>query len=187
MILIAALAVALFWDRGRILDPARWIADPGARPGNLFWRLAMGATNLLEFSTPLLTVMSVTVLGLRLRNPRPPLPELACQPGTTACAVASLIMVPACGSILVSHLVALGAPGAAWRRTVADLRPEYLGGLATTIGLAISLYWFVMMVKNRWRPEPGWIDRLGRLLGLGWILMVFGSIVLRVLYIARMR
>jgi len=29
--------------------------------------------------------------------------------------------------------------------------------------------WLILMLAGWWRPEPSWIDRLGRVLGLFWV------------------
>jgi hypothetical protein len=182
MILMAALAVALMWDRGRIIDPARWISDLRMVPNpGLIRRLGVVVINVLEFIPPLLAVLSVAVLGLRLRRPRPPLFVLAREPGTIACAVASLVMVPASLAILVWHYQAMGSLRAAWNRAATDLQPEYLGGLTVLIGLAVAVTWFVMNAKRRWLPVAGWLDRLGRLVGVGWVLMIIGVMVARII------
>jgi hypothetical protein len=186
MILVAALGLAFIWDRGRIVDPARWISDPTAGPGpGLFRRLAIVVTNVLEFIPPFLAVASVTVLGLRLRSPRPSWDVLAREPGTVACAVASLIIVPASAAILAWHYHAVGSLGTAWSRAAVDLRPEYLGGLTFLIGLATAVTWLVMKAKRRWLPEPDWVDRLGRMLGAGWMLMIIGVVIVRLIDLVR--
>jgi hypothetical protein len=180
MILIAALFVALTWDRGRLLDPMRQISSP--MPKALTWRLALAAADVIELLPPLLAVASLTVLGLRLRRPRPPGRQLLRQPGTVACAVSSLFLIPAALAVLASHLRPGRSMAVAWTRTVQDLSPEYFTGAATAIGLAVSVSWLVMVASHCWRPEPGWIDRLGRLLGAGWIGMIPGG-----LYVALIR
>jgi hypothetical protein len=37
-------------------------------------------------------------------------------------------------------------------------------------GLAVSAVWLVLIVQGYWRPVPEWIDRLGRLLGVLWVI-----------------
>ncbi len=177
VILIAALGVALAWDRGRILDPRRWFAAPISRGTGLGQRLAYGAVNGFEFLPALLTVASVTVLGLRLRRPRPSLSQISRQPGTIACALATALMGAVILAVLASHGRAVGSPGATWARAAADLQPENLWGPATLVGFAIAVAWFVLKRKGRWQPEPTWIDRLGRLIGWGWMAMILGMMI----------
>jgi hypothetical protein len=33
--------------------------------------------------------------------------------------------------------------------------------------------WSILVLSGRWHPEPGWIDRVGRALGMFWILIGF--------------
>jgi hypothetical protein len=178
MLLMAALAVAMLWDRGLIRDPFRWDPHGGnrANPG-LIARLSFIAISVLSLLPPVLAAASVAVLGLRLRPPRPPLGVLAQEPGTIACALATLVVVPAAVAILAWHWSAVGSLGAAWRRAAGDLRPEYLGGETFFIAVAIGVTWSVMMARRRWPPVVGWADRLGRLLGVGWMLIIAASAV----------
>jgi hypothetical protein len=39
----------------------------------------------------------------------------------------------------------------------------------TDIGLAILIAWCALRWSGQWSREAGWIDRLGRLVGLSWI------------------
>jgi hypothetical protein len=185
MILIASLFVALSWDRGRMLNPLRQISDPSGTAG-LAWRMALAAADAIEQLPPILASFSVTVLALRYLPPRPPLRRLLRQPGTIACAVASLFLVPTSAAVLGSHL-ASGLPlEVAWARAVRDLRPEYLTGAAAAIGLAVAVAWVALAATERWRPEPSWIDRLGRLLGAFWIAMVPGGLFVALIRFSRM-
>jgi hypothetical protein len=38
----------------------------------------------------------------------------------------------------------------------------------TVFGLALALSWFVAARRHRTRAEPGWIEWIGRALGVGW-------------------
>ena len=39
-------------------------------------------------------------------------------------------------------------------------------------GLAVTIAWVALAVSGRWQSEPSWIDRVGRLMGCGWIGMM---------------
>jgi hypothetical protein len=41
--------------------------------------------------------------------------------------------------------------------------------LGQSTGLAIAALWLVLALGSRWRTAPDWMDRLGRLIGAGWI------------------
>jgi hypothetical protein len=34
---------------------------------------------------------------------------------------------------------------------------------------AVVVAWVILLLSGRWRSEPSWIDRLGRALGVFWI------------------
>jgi hypothetical protein len=37
------------------------------------------------------------------------------------------------------------------------------------VGIAVTAAWVNLAVCDRWKPEAGWIDRLGRAVGVCWI------------------
>jgi hypothetical protein len=41
--------------------------------------------------------------------------------------------------------------------------------ISTRNAYAIAGAWTLLALSRRWKPDPGWIDRLGRLLGSCWI------------------
>ncbi|MEO6809816.1 MAG: hypothetical protein ABI353_11950, partial [Isosphaeraceae bacterium] len=42
-------------------------------------------------------------------------------------------------------------------------------GCWTKIGVTVSVTWIILLLSGQRRPEPGWIDRRGRILGSCWI------------------
>lgn len=90
-------------------------------------------------------------LFVRLRPSSLPLRERFLQPGVVACAAMLA------GHGLLEYRVVM-PPG--WPRLAAEL----------TADAAIPLAWALLAWAGRWRPEPGWIERLGRLLGVGCVL-----------------
>jgi hypothetical protein len=59
--------------------------------------------------------------------------------------------------------------------------PRSIRRLTLADGLIFSA-WFVLAVSGRWRPEPSWIDRSGRVLAVAWIVrylihLVSGAVV----------
>ena len=50
----------------------------------------------------------------------------------------------------------------------------YLGVNLGMPGLAVTVAWTGLALSGRWQPEPNWLDRAGRLIGLAWVgLMIF--------------
>jgi hypothetical protein len=92
----------------------------------------------------LLALLTLAFLAMRLLRPRPPVGELVRQPGTLAC-------------LVVATGFSVGAvTGVAFSWTPCLL---LIGILAT---------WALVRARGALRPEAGWIDRFGVVLGLGW-------------------
>jgi hypothetical protein len=50
--------------------------------------------------------------------------------------------------------------------------------LGQDTGLAIAALWVVLALGRRWRASPDWIDRLGRLIGAGWVASTVAALLL---------
>jgi hypothetical protein len=46
---------------------------------------------------------------------------------------------------------------------------EYLFQATARTAVALAVVWLILAASRRFRPEPSWIDRLGRVLGVLWI------------------
>ena len=44
-------------------------------------------------------------------------------------------------------------------------------------GLTVLGAWMALIVGGRWRSDPSWVDRLGRFLGVFWVLMAVATVV----------
>jgi len=131
-----------------------------------------------ETTIPFLTMFSLALAGLRLRQPRPPLRNLARQPGMIACCAAMLTLVIEVLGIILGELIL--PPHAVIARTI----PPYLklslpGGilhdvrgtvvLQANAGGAVAAAWLILALAGVWRSESSWIDRFGRALGMSWL------------------
>jgi len=105
----------------------------------------------------------------RLRRSYRPTRRLAREPGTVALLAATVsVFVIAIDQVLMQTLP--GPPGTrfigvSWRPLV-DLGSM----LATVTGPAICSAWSLQWLAGYWRPQPGWIDPVGRVLGITWII-----------------
>ena len=107
----------------------------------------------------LLAIWSLAFMLMRLRRPRPPLDRVALQPGMVA------VEAVLAGIILTVGLSIIHAPNIFRMLTQTS---------------AIPVAWASLAVTGRWQPEAGWIDRFGRMLGIGWCLMTptyFGLLI----------
>ena len=103
-----------------------------------------------QFSSMIFGSMMPIFLILRLRRPRPPWRALILQPGVVA-AVAMVF-----GGFWVYG----------WMQIVAPDRLDSFTGPWIVDGATVTAAWVVLALSRRWNSEPGWIDRLGRILGV---------------------
>ena len=138
-------------------------------PSNLrpLWRVEMW---LYGPASCLVVPWMASLILLRLMRPRPTRARLAGQPGFVACVavVASLL------------------PGLAWIASIQH-RPGFQRAFGFQQGwncalswtsTAVAGAWIALALTRRWRPEPSWIDRLGRALGAYWVVVLVGGYAL---------
>jgi hypothetical protein len=123
-------------------------------------------------------VYSATLLALpfgaalawcRLRRPFRPTRRLAREPGSVALLALTVSIV----AILINEILTGTLPGPPGTRFIGgSWRPLVSAGgmLATLSGPAICAAWLLQWLAAYWRPQPGWIDRAGRALGIIYIL-----------------
>lgn len=124
------------------------------------------ALNAVE---PWLAALTVAFIVIRLRRPRPPFRRLVRQPGMAACLAVLSLMAVNCLAAGVA-LAILGTP-----REEEALYLQFVTPLFRETGGGVLAVWFVMVLAGVCRPEPGWVDRAGRLLGLCWVVMFLAS------------
>jgi hypothetical protein len=160
MILVGATAVGLMADRGlrsqggwpglqSLFSPPRWEWGP---------RQVYGFTlALFMIPYPLMASWTLATLGCGMRHPGPSRECLASRPG----AVAAIALIPALAAwAVVAVASSLAGQGIGMRVLVY---------LPLGLGASVAGSWANQVVGRRWRPEPTWTDRFGRLLGAYWI------------------
>jgi hypothetical protein len=133
----------------------------------------MVIADILNFE-PLLESLTLAVLILRLRRPRPSLRRLARQPGFAASFVVLFF--------LIFQVIEAGTEVA--KRMIEGQFPcnreifygEFLQNVIIQtfeldfyLGPAVAVMWALMALGRTFRREAGWIDRLGRIMGSLWI------------------
>jgi len=121
-------------------------------PGELVSYVWLTPVNILfEIGLPPLFLSTLAFLLIRLRKPRPPWTILLRQPGTAAMlAVAFEIVVEV------------------------DIRwfgVEVPTPTPVNTAVAVIAAWLILGITRLWRTEPSWVDRLGRVLGVCWIVL----------------
>ena len=107
---------------------------------------------LLRTLCPVLLGVMIAQPLLRVRRPRPPLSQVVRQSGFAICMF---------GIALVCLLLSMGD----W----------WFSGLALTLGMTRLIILFMiwpLLGLRPWLKEQSWIDRIGRGVGLGWIIAI---------------
>jgi hypothetical protein len=180
MILIAGTALALSGSMHLIVlmvDTAGrlwgdFLAHRSDLPDRLtvFWRaIHDDLRNTMSYGfqvvTGLLFGFTPAFFIVRLRRPRPSWGTLVRQPG----AVAALAMV--FGLFWVTGALVTLFPNRIDSFTAAPI----------AVGGTVALAWGLQALTRSWKPETGWIDRTGRLLGCVSIgLALLGSLIYRI-------
>ena len=47
--------------------------------------------------------------------------------------------------------------------------------IRANVWIGIAVLWSTLLIVGRWDPDRGWDDRLGRLLGLAWLVYGVGE------------
>jgi hypothetical protein len=151
MILVGCSAVSLAAFRSSA-EPGIFIADD--------WAMAIHAYAALS-----LMLASILVLILRLRRPRPPLRRIARQPGAVAC-FSMVAYGLSCHALYILRDPRLG--GWPWNMSVGQWIWFLLDNQEFSWNV-VAVVWIIFAAGRIGRPEAGWIDRAGRVVGWGWI------------------
>ncbi len=156
------------WFRGWIQ-----IADHGL-PDISTWftfDLIVTCCDITAFLIPIVAPWTLLLIALRMRPPRPRWRRIWRQPGMAACLA---VLVGWCWSGL-GLLLALDVRYVARPRraiTPEEWAYKYLGDeVFMYVGLAVAAIWIVQLVGGQWRRSVDWIDLMGRLVGILWIVI----------------
>lgn len=145
-------------------------------------------------ATPYLTAWTMALLVIRLRRPHAARRRLTRQPGLAACGVGVAVLAAMVAAGLgrwaaewLWEAIVPSTPAAAISVAPAPLRPpltdlyyvarsSFRAGTAS-IGDAIAATWLIMALGGWWRPEKSGIDRLGRAVGLAWLVLLVASYI----------
>jgi hypothetical protein len=145
----------------------------------------------VSWTIPFALTLSPVVLAARFLPPRPSRDRIASQPGVVACTAALIAVIVRSSQEAFSYTleyltlatspVTLSSPpfrrisgparisaGEAFHNVVLEIFPFFT---APVVGAAVIVAWLVLVANGRWRPGPDWIDRVGRILGVYWILV----------------
>jgi hypothetical protein len=162
MIIVAGLAVALAWHQGFLVyHKDNFILAKNLRISrNGYYSL------WLRQWAPFLVMMTITGLALRAIAPRARWDELRGQPGWVAGVVTLLSMLVAGIELLVIDTLRARGWSVYWN---VGMFWSVFGARLQEAGLFVAVAWATLILIGRWRPEPEWVDRFGRVVGVLWI------------------
>ena len=187
MIVVVAVAVgcgavrAFVPDSFEYVSPSNRIDETHLALVAWYFRCRVG----LMLLTIGLMVASGAVLVLRLRRPRPGRRRLMRQPGWVACLAAS-----AAGALT---LLVLGAKryadglsdlGEALLTATLALEDGPFARLIHVSAAAVLVGWLVLALGGTWAAERSWVDRLGRAVGVGWVVALVAEVGSEFLWLA---
>ena len=150
-----------------------WIADRGF-PNIQSWstlEALVTCSDITVFLLPVIIPWTFLLILLRMRSPRPSWPRIWRQPGMAACLVAVFAWL----WTAVALLLAMNVEHVARARRVitpADWAQKYLSDeVFMYVGLAVAAVWVVQYSSGRWRRSADWIDTMGRVVGVLWIVI----------------
>jgi hypothetical protein len=155
MVLIAALTFGLAMARSVI---QWWLNDrQEMQRQNVSSVRGLYSLMILQSAPPCLVFpLMLALIPLRLRRPRPALSIIARQQGFAAC----------CAGVAA---FALGALNELWSIFLGEGRYSFWQSCTVWGDSIVPGAWLFLALSGRWRSQPDWIDRLGRILGAFWV------------------
>jgi hypothetical protein len=172
MLFVAAVAAGLWANRGE------W-------PPSFPWSRVNSYDSieyLLKLVLPHVAALTVALVAIQMRKPRPVARRLSRAPGAAACMVASAVLLVialwaattrATGRVVefeqhVSVIPNRGGRGSGGN-LILPVEVRWLTVYGDRVGFAVAGAWLALLLAGRWRPEATWIDRLGWSLGWLWL------------------
>jgi hypothetical protein len=173
---LSAAAAGVAWTKAYYGDAATQLEQLSE-----LWKFKL--QYLLKAPVPGLISIGLALLVCRLRPPRPSIRRLVRQPGAVAMACVGLMLLLNAATMFAGRALSAGldqvwpptrTPGV----TVAVVSDELSQVFAVTeVGPVIAACWLLLAVAGRWRAERSWVDRLGRCLGVCWIVAYLASAI----------
>lgn len=160
---------------GMILVAATGIGMVGAKEvyGELDLRLGVTKTRFgASLAQVLMLAWAVGLLIIGRNRLGGPAWRLMRRPGLSACGfgLAAVVLVLFLGRLTEY----VQGPRVPRPRVLYDISQSY-----ATSGYFILIAWSTQLATGVWRPSPDWADRLGRVLGVAWIVIALLSVVVR--------
>jgi len=116
--------------------------------------------------SPWLMSLAVSLMAAGLLPPRSRLSELCRQLGFTACWVTTLVMAIDAVCMFAMNPDSLTN----FDKLIRCFSYVYFWQTTGQVGFGVLIAWTTLAFAGCWRSEPSWIDRMGRVLGVVWII-----------------
>lgn len=189
IVLIAAIGLGFAWARfnmrdyegthmplaDRVYEPFR-DSYPIPKAWRPWWYYVSLAWVTVDAMIPCVAVLTLAVLALGLKSPRPPLRRLVRRPGFAGCLAASTALIASgFGNAVTMHLddifFKVENPGVPdpyphhyWRNLSDFIEPSF-------VGIAVIGAWSILLFGGR-RNAKDWVERTGQVLGFAWAMTV---------------
>jgi hypothetical protein len=175
MVLIGATAIGLGWTRATFNGTWFELTQPGTffNPPSISQALYTWS----DLITPCLTIWTIALTLLWLRQPRGTVRKLSRYPGALACAAVTASIITSVTFKLLFYLMISSMPvgrHAEWFYWLPGLFSSIEGDLSQygrPRGEAIAVCWTILWISGRWRAQATWLDRLGRLVAVIWFII----------------
>lgn len=168
MIIVAGAALGCAWTRANWFSSGKQLVKLTWDSWRYDWQTA------IQLPTPLLFSLGFAALLCRFLPPRPPLGQIARQPGVVALAILAFVLavnvVFQGVSIFIEIMLAAGQPDGALVPAIFLLPNASELFIYQVMGTCPTLIvcWTLQQIIDpwAWTPERSWIDRTGRTLGV---------------------
>ena len=170
----AAVGLGMFqWVHRSMFQGWIWLIDHGP-PDNHAWtalHVVVTCTDLMAMLIPLAAPWTLLLILLQMRPPRPRWRRIWQRPGMAACLAAILGW---CWSGLALILAVNAGSVARSNQSISPFRwvQKCLSDeVFMYVGLAVAATWVGLIFSGRWRRSADWIDQMGRVVGVLWIMI----------------
>jgi hypothetical protein len=148
----------------------------GRRPSGWGTHAAFCIQRVTMCVSPCLASWTLALLALNLVYPGMPMREILRKPGTIA-GLAWIGGFLAVGLSTPGTLIVKGSPGSAVESYWRDWWYLTWFDLPRAAGFVVAVTWTTLWLIGGFDPEGEWRDRLGRVLGMCWMVLGFSSLL----------
>jgi hypothetical protein len=135
-------------------------------------KLVLGLQYLVQVTSPVVVVVTLAILDLVLAR-RPSVGDLMCQPGPATCLTVSFFLALAfgvriaCCRLTWMHKFGIGSN----YNDASDVIRSALWETFRNAPPGVIVCWVTLALAGHWKPQPNWLDRLGRIVGSYWVFL----------------